>query len=382
MSNIKKTIQINPELFKLSSNKTKKRREKIDKPIPIISQNNLKNKLLSRIKHHKNHEIKEHEQKKETQAVKDEYTDEFYGALGYLSDISKKHKKDADKMKYEKTAENKRYHTFKNYSTTSSSDSNPTYAPIPHVELDLPPELEESWTNSPALDKPIKLNYSVDNEIPHGCLRGGNKPTFRMWQNQTRKNTTDFTPLPNEPLSREERLHAIKNKLKKIEMAAPMPIVPMIVAPVTPMPIAAVVPEFVKFKPIKAKPIITPTLPDNAFIPSVTIPSEPLQSKKMIKKTIRRKYTLGKSNIYRKVGVLITDKNTRKKVLNAQKELKRTTNTEVKHYLNSRGILKVGSTAPMDVLRKTYECSKLAGEITNTNKETLLHNFMQSDILN
>ena len=59
MSNIKKTIQINPELFKLSSNKTKKRREKIDKPIPIISQNNLKNKLLSRIKHHKNHEIKE-----------------------------------------------------------------------------------------------------------------------------------------------------------------------------------------------------------------------------------------------------------------------------------------------------------------------------------
>lgn len=368
MSNIKKMIQINPELFKLSSNKTKKRKEKIDKPVPIISQNNLKNKLLSRIKHHKNKEIKENEQKKETvSGDKDEYTDEFYGALGYLSDISKKHKKDADKLKYEKAAENKKYQTLKNYSTTSSSHL--THTPIPHVELDLPPELEETWTSRPSLDKPIKLNYSVDNEIPHGCLRGGNKPTFRTWKNQTRKNSTDFTPMPNETLSREDRLHIIKHKLKKIETATPAPIpapvfIPAPAAPI-PAPITAPIPA----------PIIKPMLTDPTFI----VPNEPIQSKKMIKKTVRRKYTLGKSNIYRKVGVLITDKNTRKKVLNAQKELKRTTNTEVKHYLNARGILKVGSTAPMDVLRKTYECSKLAGEITNTNKDTLLHNFMQSD---
>lgn len=367
-------IQINPELFKLSSNKTKKRKGNIDKPVPIISQNNLKNKLLSRIKHHKNNEIKEHEQKKDTETGdKDEYTDEFYGALGYLSDISKKHKKDADKLKYEKAAENKKYQTLKNYSSINTA-----HTPMPHVELDLPPELEETWSNRPALDKPIKLNYSVDNEIPHGCLRGGNKPTFRMWKNQTRKNSADFTPMPNETLSREDRLHIIKHKLKKIETAVmpvplPIPVAPLPqVAPilVAPIPPVAPIPQ--------VAPIISPMLTDPTFIPLKT-PSEPIQSQKMIKKTVRRKYTLGKSNIYRKVGVLITDKNTRKKVLNAQKELKRTTNTEVKHYLNARGILKVGSTAPMDVLRKTYECSKLAGEITNTNKDILLHNFMQSD---
>ena len=45
MSNLKKTIQINPELFRLSGNKTKKNRDKREIPTPIISPNNLKNKL-------------------------------------------------------------------------------------------------------------------------------------------------------------------------------------------------------------------------------------------------------------------------------------------------------------------------------------------------
>jgi hypothetical protein len=50
MSNLKKTIQINPELFRLTGSKTKKNREKKDIPTPIISPNNLKNKLLHRIR--------------------------------------------------------------------------------------------------------------------------------------------------------------------------------------------------------------------------------------------------------------------------------------------------------------------------------------------
>jgi uncharacterized membrane-anchored protein len=103
------------------------------------------------------------------------------------------------------------------------------------------------------------------------------------------------------------------------------------------------------------------------------------KTKKYLKKTVKRKFTLGKSDKLRRVSVLIKDRQTRKNIINTQKELKKTTMTDVKKYLRQHGIIKVGSTCPADILRKTFESAVLTGEVTNTNKDTLLHNFLSGE---
>jgi hypothetical protein len=102
------------------------------------------------------------------------------------------------------------------------------------------------------------------------------------------------------------------------------------------------------------------------------------KKKKRTKQTITRKFTLGKSKQGTHIGVLLKDKKTRKKVLMAQKEMKKTDINDIKKYLHTRGLVRVGSTAPSDILRKMYEDTMLAGEISNTQGDILLHNIINS----
>ena len=55
--------------------------------------------------------------------------------------------------------------------------------------------------------------------------------------------------------------------------------------------------------------------------------------------------------------------------------LKQKTIHEIKLYLRSKNLLKVGSEVPNDVLRQMYENAILAGDVTNKSKDTLIHNY-------
>lgn len=97
---------------------------------------------------------------------------------------------------------------------------------------------------------------------------------------------------------------------------------------------------------------------------------------KLRKKTVRRNFTIGRSKKIPKISVLISNKTIRKNISTKKTLLQQTPLSEVKRFLIKRGLIKIGSIAPNDVLRKMYEsASMLCGEVKNHNKENLLYNF-------
>ena len=382
MSN--KTISINPNLFSAKGSKTKKNtKDKPEKIKPLISPNVLKNKLLSRIKEHKNRENeKTQEQNKQpnTQKTSDAsaYTDEFNTSINYLQTLSTHKKNIEHKMKKEKRKEELERKTVKNYSSITQ--------PYQHVNIELPEELQEDIVpiNTPQMifhqQPPIILNTLNKGDVPYGILKGGAKPTYRQWTRTNRNEdviVNNINPSTNEKSEREMRLMKLREKIK-IKQAEeeikkrPVAILPNVDNTTDPIFKYNDIPQ-----PSNIKPIATPTpTPLNYLIKDN---EQIIAIKKITKKTIKRKYTLGRSKIKRSVAVLIKDRGTRKKIIGAQKELKQKPINEIKTHLREHNLIKVGSNAPNDVLRKLYESVMLSGEITNSNAETLIHNFSKED---
>ena len=111
MSN--KTISINPSLFSVGSSKSKKNRDKKTKPnaVPLISPSVLKNKLLKRIKEHKQKETQNLENNQRKLSTNDNipvksnneinFTDEFTESINYLQTLSKQKHIDEEKRNSE-----------------------------------------------------------------------------------------------------------------------------------------------------------------------------------------------------------------------------------------------------------------------------------------
>jgi len=107
-------------------------------------------------------------------------------------------------------------------------------------------------------------------------------------------------------------------------------------------------------------------------------PTESTKIKNVIKQTTTKKYKLGKTPGSNVVGVLIKNNDTRRKIQEEHGVLRRESIVEIRKYLHDHGLIKVGSDAPPDVLRNIYESAKMTGEISNTNKHVMLHNFLKS----
>ena len=150
----KKTIQINPDLF--STNKTRKKKEKIIQSKPFIKTNSVKKALLKRIKSHAKNREKEHENTVNINSKEEEFSNDFHSHLDYLNTIQKKNK--TMKRMQRETQEN------------NNIDAN----------VFLPPELND-------VSNDINLSSDHIYSPPYGCLKNGSKPTWREWKRNTQK---------------------------------------------------------------------------------------------------------------------------------------------------------------------------------------------------
>ena len=115
--------------------------------------------------------------------------------------------------------------------------------------------------------------------------------------------------------------------------------------------------------------------------PHPLVLTEPMKERKVSGKDGGKKmskhYTkLGKKN--KTISVLIKDRATRKTIDQEVNLLKKHEISKIKEYLRDRGLIKIGSHAPESVLRETYENAFLTGDVINTSKENLLHNYINS----
>ena len=397
-----KQISINPYLFSIG--KTRKKREKKQKPekAPLISPNVLKNKLLKRIKEHKIKETEglDNNKKKLSQANTStgvsaskpnlvdlsDYTDEFNDSINYLQTLSKQKKENDEKVNVERNKQKMKddleRRTLKNYQSILSSPTLASSSNLPHVNIELPEELKQqlidvnttqfvmnALNSQVTAQAPIVLSqpYKVDNGLPYGCLKNGIKPSYKEW-NKTQRNMVVTNPnlsvvidpnISSNISERENRLQNLKNKIKEKQL------------------VISNNNTITTENPEQGKQVV---IEENKTIEILDNRPETVEAtKQILKRTIRKKYTLGKTKNNRTVGVLIKDRNTRKQVLTAQRELKKKSVNDIKTYLKDHNLIKVGSNAPNDVLRKMYEASMLAGEITNSNSDTLLHNLLKDD---
>jgi hypothetical protein len=197
----------------------------------------------------------------------------------------------------------------------------------------------------------------IPNDPPYGCLKNGTKPTYSQYK-KTLKRKPEFqiqTP---------------------IQTAIQSVIQPLIQNPIQQTPIQTAIQQ----TPIQ-KVVQTPSniLNLDRKTKLENFKNELIKpNKRKIKrnKTIKI-YNLGKNNKKRTVGVLVKSGKTRKKIKLEHEVLKKRCISDIKHYLRKHNLIKVGTSAPDNVLRNIYEASNLSGDIYNKNVTTLLHNFMK-----
>ena len=361
MSNIK-PITINPDLFKVGGG-TKKEKHSHNKTQKIstiknnIQPNKLKRDLLQKIKNYKQKE-KNSSENVERKSIQNNSNNE--------NNTENSTENNNEKRGIYKNLDTRENNEFQNefmkslnfLQQLSQKGRNKTMkVNRPLINIDIPDNLKEKDD----IESKLTITNKENGDVPYGCLKNGSKPTFRQWKNYTVKNTSYIEPqLVNLPVKSEAIISVQDNQTNIIENNELSNEINNEIK----REVSQVINNNIhqnQNQNQNQNTYFNPN-PNNNYISTKT-------------KTI--KYHLGKKN--RKVSILIKNAATRKKINAEHNKIRRTAVLEMKNYLRKHNLLKAGSEAPNDVIRKLYEQCLLSGNINNTNKDNLLHNYLNDE---
>jgi hypothetical protein len=398
----KKVLKINPDLFKIPD-KTRKNKEP-KTAIPKIKMN---------IGHKKVKSIRRNVMKMIRAKQQEDYEKMFggksstnnmslssgSGGSGMTSTEENKIKSDLqDSVDFFSSLAKKEVVPKNKTLRMGGSDSN--------VALELPdvfdhiPEYETVTYSGGSNDQPYKIHlpqvpipqklplYQVS-EPPHGCMKyGGTKPTYRNWMTQKNHpallNASTASPLSNNIQSYKTSLFSGgKNPTAKSPSEGRSEATNKSIGSNIKSSPPATVDEWRKKHNGWAAN-------QDSLRKELQIKREKHRLKKMDasknkkrfrqykrRKIYKRTYKVGRHKTHPRVGVLVSNRTIRNNITTQSQLLKQTPIQEVKKFLIRKGLIKVGSLAPNEVLRKMYETvSMVCGDVQNHNSENMLYNYI------
>jgi hypothetical protein len=337
MKEEKKSIKIDPIMFQIpdTKNKTKKNKKSPGSGIKIKTRQRPKKEtlkkqsLLKMIRHHQEDKYKEiFEKKKQKNIQEEEYKQDFKTSFqeskDYLANLMQerepvsinKNKTIKDRTNLLNSAPNKPLNILNNNSNEFRIDlNNNINASTKLPELVIEPNVEMT---------PNINEFKIPENPKYGCLKNGSLPTYRNFFNKTKKNINNIFDSAPAPSGLEIRTREIieKNTIKPNNYGA-------------------------------------------------------IHRRNKQKRIKRRSYLTGKSLKIPKITVLVSNKTIRNNTNLKLMKTKEVPITKVKRELIKRGLIKVGTITPNDVLRKMYETVELlCGDVQNYNKDNLLYNFI------
>ena len=316
----------------------------------------------------------------------DEFKSDFDESLSFLQKL-------ADQNAQKKSLNQ----TLKQYPNAQPT-STLMHTPILNAVLDNPvmPLAQMATTNMLSLEEPAVFQTPKPLNIaappPYGCLKTGRLPTYRTYKNMSGGGNDAPKPALNLSSSALTPTSPIISSALPVASLSPVTTLPVAtlqatLSPVATLPVATLggaqkighlTPEQQR---AELKHFLNRRKEEKQRVERVKNQRNLVKPNKKQKRTVLRTFRVGKSKHYPRVGVLIPNKTIRAQVLAKKQKLRETSIEDIRKHLIKKGLIRIGSSCPNDVLRKMYESSMLmCGEIQNHNPDNLLYNYLHNAI--